>query len=160
MTCGPVTLSSYVLHVQGSGKQPLQKSGNHIVFNGQLFGIPKTYTNDTSFLLDQICEKGPLDVAASCRGPAAVILYQEDENTLWFWRDYFGRRSLLISFSGDGFVLSSVAGSEGEWKEVPACGVFRVTKESLECYPYSGRATISETFCREYFKDFDSLMGK
>ena len=36
-------------------------------------------------------------------------LFQKEQNKVWFGRDYFGRRSLLVSAEKGTFYLSSVA---------------------------------------------------
>ena len=73
---GATVLSSFVLHVQGTLKQPLSNGNLNLLHNGQLFGIPDSYTNDTKFLLDEVSRLGPLEAASHTSGPVAAILYK------------------------------------------------------------------------------------
>ena len=73
------------------------------------------------------------------RGPWAFALLDRTSQQLWFGRDYFGRRSLLVGTahqrsgarSSARLMLASVLNNElkgecDEWREVPATGVFRL----------------------------------
>jgi len=56
-------------------------------------------------------------------GPWSIIYFQRSSQTLWFGRDYFGRRSLLISVTPYCLLLSSVTKRPNDptisWVEVP-----------------------------------------
>ncbi|TYH96556.1 hypothetical protein ES332_A12G185200v1 [Gossypium tomentosum] len=115
--------------------QPLMdSSGNVLVYNGKIFGgievgIDK---NDTESLMQSLgnccscrsqehrttCDfngqaKGSIvDVLSVIKGPWAIIYWQESSKTLWFGRDAFGRRSLLVHWpttEDPRFLLSSVS---------------------------------------------------
>ncbi|PPS00487.1 hypothetical protein GOBAR_AA20164 [Gossypium barbadense] len=115
--------------------QPLMdSSGNVLVYNGEIFGgievgIDK---NDTESLMQSLgnccscrsqehrttCDfngqaKGSIvDVLSVIKGPWAIIYWQESSKTLWFGRDAFGRRSLLVHWpttEDPRFLLSSVS---------------------------------------------------
>ncbi|XP_073115912.1 uncharacterized protein [Elaeis guineensis] len=114
--------------------QPLvDVSGNILVFNGEIFGglhVDVDSSDSETFLhaLEHCCScDGELGKACSCiqngektvpyilstiRGPWALIYWQKKSETLWFGRDAFGRRSLLVhwpTFDDPQFILSSVS---------------------------------------------------
>ncbi|NWI30799.1 ASND1 protein, partial [Sula dactylatra] len=100
-----------------------------------------------------------LSLFSSLRGPWSFIYYQASRHSLWFGRDYFGRRSLLWQFSNEddsAFCLTSVSvcsESGNRWQEVPASGIFKIdlrayaaTKSlSLTLFPWKYSCT-EETF--------------
>ena len=144
-----VTLSAFVLHVQREFRQPCSLNGEHLLFNGQLFNYPSRFSNDTEFLFDSIISGGVLQTVSEIRGPCAAIFYNEAFNEIWFWRDYFGRRSLLVStMDGGGLIISSVGDSQRPWVEVPAAGVFCLMGDKLYCYPYSTEKDMN--VCQEF----------
>ncbi|GMY25837.1 asparagine synthetase domain-containing protein 1-like isoform X1 [Fagus crenata] len=149
--------------------QPLIDTyGNILVYNGEIFGgiYINSDSNDTEFLMQALgkccscnshlhtttgyCEeKGQSsvpDVLSTIKGPWAVIYWQESSRTLWFGRDAFGRRSLLVywpTLEDHRFLLSSVSpfssteessGLEAEneinnlnfWEEL-LCGVYSIS---------------------------------
>ncbi|KHG24869.1 Asparagine synthetase domain-containing 1 [Gossypium arboreum] len=149
--------------------QPLMdSSGNVLVYNGEIFGgievgIDK---NDTESLMQSLgnccscrsqehrttCDfngqaKGSIvDVLSVIKGPWAIIYWQESSKTLWFGRDAFGRRSLLVHWpttEDPRFLLSSVSptssslqdsgfevenGTSGikSWEEL-SCGIYSMS---------------------------------
>ncbi|MFQ6637481.1 hypothetical protein Gotur_013848 [Gossypium turneri] len=133
------------------------------IFGGIEVGIDK---NDTESLMQSLgnccscrsqehrttCDfngqaKGSIvDVLSVIKGPWAVIYWQESSKTLWFGRDAFGRRSLLVhwpTMEDPRFLLSSVSptssrlqdssfevenGSSGIkfWEEL-SCGIYSMS---------------------------------
>lgn len=115
--------------------QPLQDaSGNLLIYNGEIFGgIHVTDdSNDLEVLLHELerccfsdfhefnmngssnAEHGKSipDVLSTIKGPWAFIYWQEKSKTMWFGRDAFGRRSLLVHWptcTDSRFILSSVS---------------------------------------------------
>ncbi|CAO2830203.1 unnamed protein product [Amaranthus hypochondriacus] len=154
-----------VLQLRGiePAMQPLiDASGNVLIYNGEIFdGIHMSCdSNDTSVLLQSLgncccCQshenlnscsgKSIPELLSSIKGPWAAIYWQDVSRTLWFGRDAFGRRSLLVHWptSEDSrLVLSSVsppsssswmrdpeveggASNLAYWEELP-CGVYSV----------------------------------
>ena len=95
---------------------------------------------------------------------------QENEDILWFWRDYFGRRSLLIAREGDGYILCSVGDSTRQWHEVPAGTVFclqgdggdgnHVTQSChVTCHAYQGRKDVCLEFASRLFDSVSIAEG-
>ncbi|XP_054881596.1 asparagine synthetase domain-containing protein 1-like [Poeciliopsis prolifica] len=149
--------SAHVLHMRGLlTPQPLRDAdGNVLLWNGEIFaGLPvDPDRNDTAVLSQRLqsCRTAAeiLPVLSAVRGPWAFVYHHRATECLWFGRDFFGRRSLLWSFTAETMTLTSVAAhgpasDPQRWQEVPAAGVFRVNlKEfarsgsvSLEVFPW------------------------
>ncbi|KAL0889558.1 hypothetical protein Bca101_013541 [Brassica carinata] len=131
--------------------QPLvDSSGNILAYNGEVFGGIElsSYDNDTEVLLRSLEKPNALvpDVLSMIKGPWAIIYWQESSRTLWFGKDAFGRRSLLVHWptvEDPLFLLSSASpassvangsGLDSEngdtihrfWEELP-CGVYSMS---------------------------------
>uniref|UniRef100_A0ACD5XHD3 Uncharacterized protein n=1 Tax=Avena sativa TaxID=4498 RepID=A0ACD5XHD3_AVESA len=117
--------------------QPLVgQSGSVLVYNGEIYGGIHIANdqNDTQSLFSSLesccscdlcvvdrdetypcCEnvgKSVPQILSTIRGPWALIYWQAASNTLWFGRDAFGRRSLLVHWptpDDSRFILSSVS---------------------------------------------------
>ena len=85
--------------------------------------------SDTSILVDLLeCNLEPkrlLQTLELLEGPWSLIYFQNSTKKLWFGRDYFGRRSLLMAISSHCVCISSVASRpsienlNASWFEVP-----------------------------------------
>ncbi|XP_057884225.1 asparagine synthetase domain-containing protein 1 [Melospiza georgiana] len=163
--------SGHVLHMRGLvTPQPLEDANKNVfLWNGEIFsGVHVgNLENDTEVVFHHLAscssEMDILSLFSSLQGPWAFIYYEAPSHSLWFGRDYFGRRSLLWQFSNEvdrAFWLSSVSGcseSGSQWQEVPACGIFKIdlkacaaTKSlSLTLFPwkYSCREKAVEEKC-------------
>lgn len=149
--------------------QPLvDASGNILVYNGEIFGgiHVGSGNNDGDILmqlLEQCCssvsnqhagnfgsfeeEKDTIPMLLSrIKGPWSLIYWQSSSKTLWFGRDAFGRRSLLVhwpSVEDSRLLLSSVSppssisessdngddkglNKSGFWEELP-CGIYSMS---------------------------------
>ena len=125
-----VHMEATILHVRGdvpggSKEVPMRnKDGGVLLFNGEVLGglDVDERVGDTKAVCDALCEACACDDAdadanvaaamARVRGPWAFVFFHAPSNTLWFGRDVYGRRSLLVHLprSGDPrFVLASVA---------------------------------------------------
>lgn len=129
--------------------------GNALLFNGEIFSgysIPEG-ENDTLVLLSALTSRKGTEFLLKCiadiRGPWALVFWNQRSRELWFGRDIFGRRSLLIGHNPScsvPIVVSSVGcHADGlECIELPAVGLFcmDLSKEgtplSLKCYPWLG----------------------
>ncbi|NXK91288.1 ASND1 protein, partial [Formicarius rufipectus] len=132
--------SGHVLGLRGLvTPQPLEDASNNVfLWNGEVFNGVQVgdLENDTQVMFHHLTlcrsEEDILSLLSSLQGPWSFIYYQASRHSLWFGRDYFGRRSLLWQFSngaGSAFCLTSVSGySEpgNQWQEVPASGVFKI----------------------------------
>ncbi|XP_078436078.1 asparagine synthase family protein [Wolffia australiana] len=159
------------LHLRGINPavQPLiDDSGNILVYNGEVFGgiHVDRHKNDGEALLDALkdCEEkighhvedgmaSIPDTLSSIKGPWALIYWQAKSRTLWFGRDVFGRRSLLVHWPNKKdphFILSSVSpfatvneisderyqgvdilDACHDWEEL-SCGIYSLCMESLK----------------------------
>ncbi|NXY76138.1 ASND1 protein, partial [Glareola pratincola] len=155
--------SGHVLHLRGLvTPQPLEDANNNIfLWNGEIFNGVHVgdLENDTEVMFHHLAlcssEADILSLFSSLRGPWSFIYYQASRHSLWFGRDYFGRRSLLWQFSNEvdsAFCLTSVSvysESGNQWKEVPACGIFKIdlkacastTSLSLTLFPWKYSCT-------------------
>ena len=150
-----LSFAGSLLHMRGSHPtlQPLTDSrGNCLLFNGEIFSgySMQEHDNDTQALFSTLtsCPTSDhvLKALAAIRGPWALVFWRQDFNELWFGRDMFGRRSLLIGVdkvSNVPLVLSSVGcGSESlTSRELPTIGVFCLHLKDgappvLRCYPW------------------------
>ncbi|NXK28546.1 ASND1 protein, partial [Arenaria interpres] len=163
--------SGHVLHLRGPvTPQPLEDANNNVfLWNGEIFnGVHVGHLeNDTEVMFHHLTscssEADILSLFSSLQGPWSFIYYQASRHSLWFGRDYFGRRSLLWQFSNEvdsAFCLTSVSGSfesGNQWQEVPASGIFKIdlkacatTKSlSLVLFPWKYSCTdkaVEETF--------------
>ncbi|KAG6493418.1 hypothetical protein ZIOFF_048401 [Zingiber officinale] len=160
--------------------QPLvDSSGNILLFNGEIFGgiHVSDDRNDAETLLHVLerhccCNDNGKEKVCSCseakvqhisetismiKGPWALVYWQRKSRTLWFGRDVFGRRSLLVHWPTLGdprLLLSSVSpasairkasctqtslDTEAEhsttigsyWEELP-CGIYSIHFKAFE----------------------------
>ncbi|CAG9764990.1 unnamed protein product [Ceutorhynchus assimilis] len=124
-----------VLWLQGTSptEQPLEDSQSIFCFNGDIFaGLnedEQKNLGDTKlfhdFLKEQLLSSKSLN---KIQGPYAFIFFDKLSNKLYFGRDIFGRRSLLIgksNINGD-FILTSVAkrNTGFDFIEMPSVGIF------------------------------------
>ncbi|XP_032494306.1 asparagine synthetase domain-containing protein 1 [Phocoena sinus] len=150
--------SGHVLHLRGVlTAQPVEdERGNVFLWNGEVFSGIKVEAeeNDTQIMFNYLSscknESDILLLFSKVQGPWSFIYYQASSHSLWFGRDFFGRRSLLWHFSswGKSFCLSSIgaqtSGVANQWQEVPASGIFRIDLKStsisksvvLKLYPW------------------------
>ena len=147
-----VSLFSTVLSLRGpvTIHQPYSdpKRKSALCWNGEAWSIRgnQTFGNDTIAvwqLLHQTLEKetslntedGPASMRASSlsrvlsqiAGPYAFIFYDETTSTVYFGRDFLGRRSLVrkVGERGD-LIFSSITDGEsnGSWTEIEADGLY------------------------------------
>ncbi|KAI3976704.1 hypothetical protein MKX01_008562 [Papaver californicum] len=144
--------------------QPLvDASGNILVYNGEIFGglHVDNDCNDAEILFralgNSTCccvEKEEISVPqllSTIRGPWGLIYWQDRSKTLWFGRDAFGRRSLLVhwpTMDDSQLMLSSVSPSSDTnqnfdsgaedlvsgmnfWEEL-SCGIYSICFNALE----------------------------
>ncbi|KAJ8039899.1 Asparagine synthetase domain-containing protein 1 [Holothuria leucospilota] len=166
-------LSGHTLQLQGPvTQQPMvDNHGNMLMWNGEIFaGEIKVddEENDGLVLLSNLSscssDGDVLSVMSKVKGPWSFIYWQEDAQSLFFGRDFLGRRSLLWSCPGEDawtFALSSVAqrpslDCQVRWQEVPANGIYKLnitqqkfacSKVMLERFPWQQIATHTGVEC-------------
>ncbi|KFV03095.1 Asparagine synthetase domain-containing protein 1, partial [Tauraco erythrolophus] len=163
--------SGHVLHLRGlMTPQPLQDANNNIfLWNGEIFdGVHVgDLENDTEVVFHHLAlcssEADVLSLFSSLRGPWSFIYYEASRHSLWFGRDYFGRRSLLWQFGNEvdsAFCLTSVSvcsESGNQWQEVPASGIFKIdlkacaTNKSLSLTLFPWKYSCTEKAVEEIF---------
>lgn len=173
-----IELLGATLQLRGLSRvfQPLEDvSGNFLVYNGEIFGGIHIAgdQNDGQALLGALgkccscdcCGLDSMERACCCnakghnsvpeilstiRGPWALIYWQEKSKTIWFGRDAFGRRSLLVHWPTSDdcrVVLSSISPSSAirrdsdsevgdmnnhcYWEELP-CGIYSISLKSMD----------------------------
>ncbi|XP_022318246.2 asparagine synthetase domain-containing protein 1-like isoform X2 [Crassostrea virginica] len=133
-----IAFIGHVLHMRGDlTPQPTGDShGNYLLWNGEIFGglQVEENENDTALLLKNLSFKSDVEhilgILSKIHGPWAFVYWQEETKTLWFGRDFFGRRSLcwyLPKTSTDPFILTSVRQNMEELVEVPSIGIYSMT---------------------------------
>ncbi|KAH6797829.1 Asparagine synthase family protein [Perilla frutescens var. hirtella] len=176
---GELLFMGATLQLRGVNRvvQPLtDEFGNVLVYNGEIFGGIhfRNDSNDTEILMQSLgqccscishenagsfaCSEGKKvsvpELLSKIRGPWALIYWQDSSKTLWFGRDAFGRRSLLVhwpTIDDPRLLLSSVSPpstqrcfdteeEKGEteldfWEEL-SCGVYSVTMSPLKMGGY------------------------
>ncbi|XP_021255221.1 asparagine synthetase domain-containing protein 1 [Numida meleagris] len=172
--------SGHVLHLRGlMTPQPLEDVNNNIfLWNGEIFnGVHVGDSeNDTEVMFRHLAlcssEADILSLFSSLRGPWSFIYYQASQHSLWFGRDYFGRRSLLWQFSNvsdSAFCLTSVSvnvESCNQCQEVPASGIFRIdlrdcaTTKSLSLTLFPWKYSCTEETEEEIFVDVLDQVSK
>ncbi|NWQ96599.1 ASND1 protein, partial [Burhinus bistriatus] len=163
--------SGHVLHLRGLvTPQPLEDANNNIfLWNGEIFNGVHVgdLENDTEVMFHHLAlcssEADILSLFSSLRGPWSFIYYQASRHSLWFGRDYFGRRSLLWQFGNEvdsAFCLTSVSvysESGNQWQEVPASGIFKIdlkacaTTKSLSLTLFPWKYSCTEKAVEEIF---------
>ncbi|NXI96603.1 ASND1 protein, partial [Psophia crepitans] len=163
--------SGHVLHLRGLvTPQPLEDASNNVfLWNGEIFNGVHVgdLENDTEVMFHRLAlcnsEADILSLFSSLQGPWSFIYYQASRHSLWFGRDYFGRRSLLWQFSDElesAFCLTSVSvysESGTQWQEVPACGIFKIdlkacaTTKSLSLMLFPWKYSCTEKAAEKIF---------
>ncbi|NXP05198.1 ASND1 protein, partial [Thinocorus orbignyianus] len=163
--------SGHVLHLRGLvTPQPLEDANNNVfLWNGEIFNGVHVgdLENDTEVMFHHLAscssEADILSLFQSLQGPWSFIYYQAPRHSLWFGRDYFGRRSLLWQFSSEvdsAFCLTSVSidfESGNQWQEVPASGIFKIdlkayaTTKSLSLTLFPWKYSCTEKTIEEVF---------
>ncbi|KAJ6432185.1 hypothetical protein OIU84_019437 [Salix udensis] len=157
--------------------QPFVDSyGNVLIYNGEIFGgiHVESDRNDGEVLMQTLANccscgsnghTGPCSVAghgcnsvpnvfSTIKGPWAIIYWQESSRTLWFGRDAFGRRSLVVHWptvKDSRFLLSSVSpfssvyqssdfevenGTHHNFWEELSCGIYSLSMDASKLHGY------------------------
>ncbi|ETW00624.1 hypothetical protein H310_07195 [Aphanomyces invadans] len=147
---------SAVLHLRGTSmcKQPVRDShGNVLLWNGEVFGgacIP-IFESDTVHLSQRLASIDDHDMEttaakvvqaiSSIQGPFAFAWLHVSTNTLFYGRDRWGRRSLVMHMplQADAtmlFQLASVAlDSLEDWEEVGCTGIYSLNLSTVCAKP-------------------------
>jgi asparagine synthetase B (glutamine-hydrolysing) len=104
------------------------------VYSGNSFNLDSwdLEVSDTLALLEQFSKESPVAVLEELEAEFAMVLYDQDQQCLWFGRDCLGRRSLLVAPTLHQVILASVSSGPG-WTEVPTGGLFRIDLRTNLC---------------------------
>lgn len=120
--------------------QPIEcaKTGNVFLWNGEIFSS-KLFTvgdheNDGAILFEVLNSRCSdeielLKIFEQIEGPYAFVYYVKNAGLVYFGRDRFGRRSLLIGVSDLSLTLSSVKVKneiKQEFQELKANGIYKI----------------------------------
>lgn len=154
-----VELTASVLHLRGETvvTQPLlDNQGNILLWNGEVFGGTAVHVkqgeNDThkvssalSDMLGEMDDSGTVlellaEFFARLQGPWSFLFWHRKSNSLFFGRDVWGRRSLLLNRQTAHLKLSSVINDDSDhvsvrndeewmgalrqWEEIPPATVY------------------------------------
>lgn len=121
--------------LQGSrlSKQPIIENDHILLYNGDIFDDESKFNRnaagDTRLFLDFFKTDESLSSLFHSNGPFAFVCFDKFKSVLYFGRDKYGRRSLLIGKSKDGeIIITSVAKktSNYEFIELPSLGLFSI----------------------------------
>lgn len=148
-----LTFLGAVLHIQGDDirRQPaIDGMGNILLWNGEVFGgelaVP-VGTSDTAAMLtvlgalalasDESTEQSTqriMSVLLKIHGPFSFIYYSSAQDRVYFGRDPFGRRSLVLSLANESITgITSccfTVNDETQFEEVPISGIFSLSAAS------------------------------
>ncbi|KAJ3648824.1 hypothetical protein Zmor_020596 [Zophobas morio] len=142
-------LAASVLWLQGPGitKQPLTSNNSTLLYNGDIYGGPqvddelRNKEGDTKLFLNLLERSSNItETVYNIEGPFAFVYFNESENLLYFGRDKYGRRSLLIGKDESDLIITSVAKRNTKYNfiELPSVGVFCIdlTTKNWQIFPW------------------------
>ncbi|TIC00289.1 hypothetical protein E3Q18_01116 [Wallemia mellicola] len=120
--------TSTVLHLRGNTltQQPLESDkGDILCYNGQIFDsfeVPDECNDGVLLLniLSSLSDDDLRDYLLNIADPCAFVYYSTSTRSTFFGRDTLGRRSLLMSSSDDGILVSSIPDPSLSWEECDA----------------------------------------
>ena len=154
-----------LLQLQGyETRNPTLKDGQGsiLLWNGEVFdGLDVSLdTNDGVHLLHRLSQCTDDESIAismsSIRGPWAIVYYNASDQSIWFGRDFMGRKSLLLQVPKDdnSLLMTSVVPQDlkkGEFIEIPP-GLYRM-KLSDDTFPLQGISDV--LLCKIPWADAD-----
>lgn len=136
LTRDSLSLTSSVLHIRGPAliPQPLTGPRFWLGWNGEGFASHWPLdSNDTEKLYEDLSQSADfVSVLNTIEGPYAVIAVDWRAKCVYFSRDLFGQRSLLMRKTNTGVVIASVSDGAGEWTEVETGRVHTLSLQSYE----------------------------
>lgn len=144
-----MTFVSTVLHIQGDVivQQPAtDEDGNILLWNGEVFdGLNHPLGTSDTLLVSERLQKfvrnesksvmeNLIDCFSPIQGPYSFLFYHNQSSMIYFGRDPFGRRSLMIQTTSDFLhAISSVSvdfeGYSDSWKEIEIGGIYCVNSK-------------------------------
>lgn len=129
-----VQFVSSVLHLRGNKTipQPLSSERFLLQWNGEVYaGLEVGDRSDTLVLFEALHALSGLEAICTLisriKGEYAFSLYDKTEGALYYGRDYFGRRSLVVSTTLETLQVCSVIPQDrSDFIELSAAGIWRV----------------------------------
>ena len=137
VTRGDVSLITSVLHIRGDRLVPQPITGDRFWFAWNGEGYKPTWdlsVNDTEEIYREIAESdGDVSsVLGGITGPYATVVVDWKQGCVYFGKDLFGQRSLLLYQDSTGIIVSSVTDSHSQWTEVCPSSLHLLTLPSLQ----------------------------
>lgn len=150
-----------IVELSTDGAQPMQRGPLHLTFNGEVYnhdalraelreqGATFATRTDTEVLL-ALCERdGPERALQRVNGPLAMVLWDEQQRTLWLARDRFGKKPLYYLRRNDALLVASEPKAlrlAAQRLQLP----LSVDKQTLACYLADAETDIGDaTFYAE-----------
>lgn len=131
-----VSLTASVLHIRGQSlvQQPITGPRFWLAWNGEAFTSRWAEgVNDTTQVYQELESSQDLaSVLEDIAGPYAVVLVDWTDGCVYFGRDLFGQRSLMMWRGERGIVICSGSDGKGEWTEVETGRLFRLNLQTYE----------------------------
>jgi asparagine synthetase B (glutamine-hydrolysing) len=132
-----VLIAASVLWLQGADMtiQPLEDDKSVLIYNGDIFGGTliteelRQNVGDTKLFFEALTKsENVFHVLRDIQGPYAFVYINILDNKIYFGRDSYGRRSLLIGKNANEIIVTSVAmrHTEFEFIELPCIGIFSI----------------------------------
>jgi asparagine synthetase B (glutamine-hydrolysing) len=120
-----IDLFGCVLHIQGSvcQSQPIEHpySQSHLLWNGESLNHQFGESSDTAIVIDMLTkDRDVVNSLHSIEGPFAFVWVDVVSKRVWFGKDRFGRRSLLMRVSLDGKQVVLASSGLVDGVELPA----------------------------------------
>lgn len=137
-------------------EQPIENTKSVFLYNGDVFGGTEISSEQRQTRGDTVCFLEVLE-DSSCvsrtleniQGPYAFVYLNKQNGKLYFGRDKYGRRSLLIGKDNDNVILTSTSKRNTAYRyiELPAIGTFcyNVQTKSYSVLPWSYKNRNFET---------------
>ncbi|TIB04048.1 hypothetical protein E3P96_01728 [Wallemia ichthyophaga] len=130
--------SCSVLHLRGTEitQQPLRSNnGDILCYNGQIFDSFKVPDdkNDGVILLNTLSTLNHVDLREfllKFADPCAFVFHSATTQSTFFGRDILGRRSLVMSISNDGIIVSSIPHPSLSWEECDATYLYELKSDN------------------------------
>ena len=100
--------AGFVLAINDFIPQPIEKNGSWLLWNGEIYKYPKTYTSDTKYLIDYLADGGInqiFNTSTRLDGEYAIAFYEK--NKLYLITDDFFTKPLSFSTSNNTIIFSS-----------------------------------------------------
>lgn len=157
-------MAASVLWLQGTSvtKQPLNDDTSMFVYNGDMYKdnsqlideqIRRLNIGDTMLFKEKLdnslddLEK-VVDVLTNVEGPYSFIYHRKQSNKIYFGRDVYGRKSLLVGNQENCLIITSVGCKGIDFIELPAIGTYSydLYTSALVLYPWTKGHDLYESF--------------